>query len=173
MPTPDPTRPNEYPAAADAERRLLRHTIATLAYRGAKSLAGAPDTFARLRVGDSTRTPAQILAHVGDLMDWALSLAQGRQTWNDSTPLAWSDEVDRFFRSLAAVDEFLASPQPLGCPAALLFQGPIADALTHVGQIALLRRLGGAPVRGENYLKARIQIGRVGPAQPPPRYEFD
>jgi hypothetical protein len=157
----------------DADRQLLRHTLATLAYRGSKALATAPDTFAQLRIGDATRTPAQILAHIGDLLEWALCLAHGRQTWHNSTPMAWNDEVDRFFRSLAELDDYLASDQPLGYPAARLFQGPIADALTHVGQITMLRRLDGAPIRGENYFKADIEIGRVGPLQTPPRYEFD
>jgi len=93
--------------------------------------------------------------------------------WNDSAPLPWAEEVGRFFAGLAAFDEYLASDGPLQSPAEALFQGPIADALAHVGQIALLRRLAGTPVRGENYHKAEIVSGRVGPEQAPARREFD
>src|SRR5207244_2176724 len=124
--------------------------LATVAYRGAKALRNAPAGFAGFRVGETSRTPAQILAHVGDLFDWALALAKGAQVWHDAEPLAWDLEVDRFFAALRAFDGYLASDEPLGFPAERLFQGPVADALTHIGQLTMLRRLAGAAVRGEN-----------------------
>ena len=123
--------------------------------------------------GESTRTPAQILAHLGDLLDWALSLAEGKEVWHDSPPLSWEQGTARFFAALEAFDQRLASDAPLACSAEGLFQGPIADSLTHVGQIAMLRRLAGCPVRGENYLRAEISIGRVGPEQAKPKREFE
>ncbi len=160
-------------AQSRSERELLRHTLATLAYRGGKALRGAPEGFAEFQVGDKTRTPGAILAHIGDLLDWALSLAKGAQKWHNSPALAWKDGTDRFFAAVGALDKFLASDTPLGTPAGELFQGPVADAFTHVGQISMLRRLAGAPVRGENYLRADIAIGRVGPKQSAPKQEFD
>lgn len=160
-------------ANADARREMLRHTLATLAYRGGKTLRDAPEDFGSFRAGETTRTPAEILAHVGDLLDWAHNLARGSDAGHNSTPLPWEDEVSRFFAELEKLDSYLASGAPLGSPAEKLFQGPIADALTHVGQIALLRRMAGAPVRGENYFKAEIAAGRVGPEQAAPRREFD
>jgi hypothetical protein len=155
------------------KRELLRHTVATLAYRGGKAVANAPQGFDQFRANDSTRTPGQILAHIGDLLDWGLSIAKGQQTWNNSTPLAWGDEIARFFAALEAFDSYLGSDAPLHAPEEKLFQGPIADALTHVGQIALLRRMAGGPIRGENYFRAGIEAGRVGSDQPKPRVEFD
>jgi hypothetical protein len=156
-----------------SERELLRHTLATLAYRCGKALRDAPEGFAEFHVGDKTRTPGAILAHLGDLLDWALSLAKGPQKWHNSPTLPWKDGTDRFFAALQALDDFLASDAPLGTPSGKLFQGPIADAFTHVGQVSMLRRLAGAPVRGENYLRADIAIGRVGPKQSGPKQEFD
>jgi hypothetical protein len=155
----------------DSKRDLLRHTLATLAYRGGKTLRDAPATFAGFRAGEKTRTPAEILAHVGDLLDWALSLVKGKQAWNSSQPLPWDQEVQRFHTGLAALDTFLAS-SVAACPAEKLFQGPIADALTHIGQIAMLRRLAGSPVRPENYFQAGITAGRVGADQAAPAQEF-
>jgi hypothetical protein len=162
------------PAAhgAPSARELLRHTVATLTYRAAKAVRAAPESFATWIAGETTRTPAQILAHCGDLMDWALSIARGDETWHDSAPQHWDAEVARFFAATTRFDEFLASDAPLAVPAERLFQGPVADALTHVGQIAMLRRLSGAPVRGENYSKADIVAGRTGPDQTPPHREF-
>ena len=157
----------------DPARQLLRHALATLAYRGGKVVRGAPDSFADFRASDKTRTPGQILAHIGDLLDWALSIARGNQQWRESQPLAWKDEVRRFFAGLEALDKHLSSESGPLESAAKLFQGPVADALTHVGQIAMLRRLAGAPVRGENYFVADIAAGRVGAEQPAPRREFD
>jgi hypothetical protein len=158
---------------ADHARQLLRHTVATVAYRGGKALRGAPDSFATFAVGESPRAPAKILAHMGDLFDWALSMASGEAAWHDSQPLAWDAEVARFFASLKKFDDYLASPEPLHSPAEGLFQGPIADALTHIGQLAMLRRLAGCPIKGENYFKAEIATGRVGAEQSAPRREFD
>ena len=158
--------------ATDDARVLLRHTLATLAYRGRKAVAGAPAGFAEFQVAVATRTPGQILAHIGDLFDWALSLADGQHRWHDSSPLPWEEETARFFEALRKFDQRLASHAPLECPAERLFQGPVADALTHIGQISLLRRLAGAPVRAENYFKADIAVGRVGPEQSSPRIEF-
>jgi len=158
---------------SDGARGLLRHTLATLAYRGAKAVRDAPDGFAEFRIGDNSRTPGQILAHIGDLLDWALWLAQGEHKWHDSAPLDWERGTLRFFAALEAFGACLASELPLACPPEKLFQGPIADALTHVGQIAMLRRLAGSPVRGENYFRARIGVDRVGADQPAAVQEFE
>jgi hypothetical protein len=157
----------------DDKRQVLRHTVATLAYRGGKAVANAPAGFNEFRVNERTRSPGEILSHIGDLLDWALSMAEGRQAWRDSKVLSWDDQVARFFRALETFDTYMASDAPLGVPVEKLFQGPIADALTHVGQICMLRRMAGAPVRGENYFKAEIEIGRVGADQSDRRFEFE
>ena len=159
--------------ASDPKRDLFRHTLATLAYRGGKALRSAPAEFAAYRADDKGRTPVQILAHMGYLLDWSLSVAKGNEEWHNSAPLAWDQEVQRFFAALERFDAYLASDAPLVESAEKLFQGPIADALTHVGQIAMLRRMAGCAVRGENYHRAEIAAGRVGPDQAPPRREFD
>jgi hypothetical protein len=157
----------DYPA-----RQLLRHTLATLAYRGGKALRGAPAEFATFDAGSKCRTPGQILAHLGDLLDWALSIAQGKQEWHDSPPLPWHQGAHRFFSALTALDEYLASNEPLQVAPERLFQGAIADSLAHVGQINILRRLAGCPIKGENYYVAEITVGRVSADQAPPRREF-
>ena len=157
----------------DPKRELLRHILATIAYRGGKAIRGAPETFSVFSVCAGSRTPVQILAHVGDLLDWACSTAKGAERWHVSEPLEWPAEVARFFASLDDLDRCLASEGPLAVPVEKLVQGPVADALTHVGQLAMLRRIAGAAIRGENYVKAEIVIGRVGVDQALPRREFD
>jgi hypothetical protein len=159
--------------ASDPKRDLFRHTLATLAYRGGKAVRGAPPEFAAYRAAETGRTPVRILAHIGDLLDWSLSVAKGKEGWFNSAPLPWDQEVQRFYAALARFDAYLGSDEPLHESAEKLFQGPIADALTHVGQIAMLRRMAGCAMRGENYHRAEIAAGRVGPDQTPPRREFD
>ena len=156
-------------------RESLRHSVATLAYRCGKSVRGAPASIADFKAGPTTRTPLDILHHIGDLLDWTLRMARGDGGWEERPTRPWHDEVKRFFESLRALDDYLASDGPLATPAEKLFQGPIADALTHTGQINLLRRLAGLAVRGENYRRADIEAGRVGPDQvpPDPAAEFD
>jgi hypothetical protein len=159
-------------STSDPKRELLRHSLATLAYRGGKAVRNASEGFAMFQADNGVRTPGQILTHIGDLMDWGLSMANGKREWHDSKPLPWKEEVERFFASLKKFDDFLASNEPMQAPPEKLFQGPIADALTHVGQIAILRRLAGAAVKGENYYKAEIVVGRVGADQAQPKLEF-
>jgi hypothetical protein len=156
---------------SDSGRDFLRHTVATLAYRGGKAVRDAPPEFAGYDGG--TRTPAKILAHIGDLLDWALSMADGSRQWHDSEPLPWADECTRFFAALKKLDDYLASDAPISCPLEKLFQGPVADALAHTGQLAMLRRMSGAPMKSENYFAADVAAGRVGREQTPPKREFD
>jgi hypothetical protein len=156
----------------DSSRQLLRHTLATLAYRAAKPLGDAPESFCKFRPAEGARTAVEIVAHMGDLFDWALSSAQGQERWRSSEPQPWREETARFFAALAAFDAYLASDAPLHATAERLFQAPIADALTHVGQIALMRRLAAAPVRPENYSVAQITVGVVGAEQPAAVHEF-
>lgn len=159
--------------AIDPERALLRHTIATLAYRGGKAVRGVPESFSVFEVGDPPKTPGRILAHIGDLLDWALTMCDGKQAWRDTAPQSWSQDSARFHAALERLDARIAGGGDLGVSADGLFQGPIADALTHVGQINMLRRLAGVPVRGENYYRAEIVAGRVRAEQAAPRKEFD
>ena len=157
----------------DDKRALLRHAVATVAYRGGKAVRCAPASFATFSPDGSPRTPAKILAHIGDLYDWALTQAKGAEAWNDSTPLAWDREVERFHATLKRFDDYLASDAPLAATAEKIFQGAIADSLAHVGQLAMLRRLAGANMKSENYSRAEIVTGRVGAEQTPARREFD
>lgn len=153
------------------DRELLRHALAVLAYRGGKSLRGAKPGFAAFDSG-SGHTPLVILAHLGDLLDWALTHARGEPRWVSAPLATWDEQVLRFFASLGALDAYLASDAPLRCDIGRLLAGPIADALTHVGQLMMLRRTSGDPVYGENYFVAEIVTGRVGPDQAPPVRPF-
>jgi hypothetical protein len=157
------------------DREFLRHTVATLAYRAAKAMRDAPPSFAAFRAAPSARTPLEIVAHMGDLFDWALTLSAGAPAWHDSVPQPWAEECARFFAAVAAFDDVLASDHTVRYELTRLFQGPVADALTHTGQLTMLRRLHGAPIKGESYNRAEILAGRVGPEQTPanPRYEFE
>ncbi|MEZ5345281.1 MAG: hypothetical protein R2681_06980 [Pyrinomonadaceae bacterium] len=155
------------------ERDFIRHTLATVAYRGGKTLRDAPRRFADFKAGDSTKSPLEILSHIGDLYDWALSQAKGNEVWTNSKTLEWDDEVARFFESLDKFDEYIRSGSEIHVPFEQLFQGPIADSLTHIGQLAMLRRLADSPIKGENYARAKIEKGLLGIDQKAPKFEFD
>jgi hypothetical protein len=160
-------------ALRDPVRDFLRHTLATIAYRAAKVERDAAPSFANFQIGHGARTPVQLVAHLGDLFDWALTLVQGKSDYKQSTPQQWRKEVARFHASLEALDVYLASDEPLGIGADKLFQGPIADALTHVGQLAMLRRQADAPVRSESFARSDIVPGRLGIEQTKSPFEFD
>lgn len=151
---------------------LLRHGIATVAYRGGKVLRDVPPGFGAFDAGSGARTPAQIVAHMGDLFDWAATMIRGQVAWVESPEQDWARLVERFFVSLAAVDTLLDEHPVDQTSLQTLLRGPVADALTHVGQLAMLRRMAGEPIRGENYARARITTGRVGRDQAPAVREF-
>jgi hypothetical protein len=155
------------------KRELLRHTVATLAYRCGKALRDAPPWYANFHASPTSRTPLQILSHVCDLFAWALHLADGEFKWVDHVTGTWDQEVSLFFELLQRFDDRLASDRPLGYTTEVIFQGPVADALTHTGQLTMLRRMAGSPVRGESYARAEISVGRVGADQSSKRVEFD
>lgn len=155
------------------ERALLRHMLATLAYRGGKVLRGAPDGFGAFKPAGVFNTPLALVAHIADLIEWSRRFCDGdEESYRVSTPAGWDAEVDRFFAALAALDARVVDPAPTNVSLDRLFQAPIADALTHIGQLALLRRMAGDPVPGEAYRAAPIAAGRVGPDQGPPGREF-
>jgi hypothetical protein len=154
---------------------MLRHANATIAYRGAKALRGAPPEFAHFKAGPTTRTPLEILAHIGDLLEVSAARLRGPAQWREVPPDTWELQVARFHAALASIDEALASDGPIDVPLDRWYQGPFADALTHIGQLAMLRRMSGAPMKGEAYFYADIRPGRVGSDQTPAdaKYEFD
>lgn len=163
------------PADDPTTRLFLRHTLATLAYRAGKTVRGTPAAFGAYRSAPGSPSVVEIVAHMGDLMDWVLRMLQGKPQWTSAVPLEWDAEIARFFTALAAVDHYLASGASIAFEPARVFQGGLADALTHTGQLAMLRRLSGYKMKGESYARADIEVGRVGIDQVPadPRAEFD
>ncbi|MEO6711251.1 MAG: hypothetical protein ABI054_13010 [Planctomycetota bacterium] len=159
--------------APDSARGLLRHALATLAYRAEKVVRDPPRGFSVLRTDPTARTPLELVGHLGDLLEWAETLARGDAKWKASSLGDWEKDLARFFAALARLDELLASDAALGGTTEQIFQGPIADAFTHVGQLALLRRCAGAPVKPESFARAEIATGRVGRDQSSIRKEFE
>jgi hypothetical protein len=151
---------------------VVRHLLATLAYRAAKVLREVPADFSGRTFGTPTRRPVQIVAHMADLMAWGVTLAKGDPAWHAGGSEDWHVEVARFFSGLDALDRALQA-QPFVGSIEHLIQGPLADALTHVGQLAMLRGMAGSPVRPESYARAEIVAGRVSLHQAPPGREFD
>jgi hypothetical protein len=147
--------------ALDTKRELFRHVVATVAYRGGIAISDAPENFYMFRVNETMRTPGELLAHIGDLLKGSLYLVKGELVYLTSAPLTWEEEITRFFSAVKEFDSYLASDAPLACPMEKLIQGPIGDALTHVGQIVMLRRMAGKPVRVDAYFTAEIVAGNV------------
>jgi hypothetical protein len=156
---------------SNPDSTLLRHAVATLAYRASKVLRDFPTDAATLRATPATRTPLELVSHLGDLLEWATAMAQGESRWSAAQTADWAQASARFFAGLSALDTELARDHGRERLEQIL-QGPIADALTHVGQLALLRGMHGAPVRPESYARAEIRAGQVGREQPLPRKEF-
>jgi hypothetical protein len=148
--------------SVDAKRELLRHMVATVAYRGGIAVSGAPEGFATFRVSEGARAPGEILAHIGDLLEGSFYLLKGELVYLTSSPLPWGKEVSRFFSAAKRLDSYLASDAPLACPVEKLVQGPVGDALTHIGQVVMLRRMAGSPICAESYFTAEIVPGSVG-----------
>ena len=151
------------------KRKLLNHFLAALAYRTQKALRAAPEDFGSFRVAEGVRTPAELVRHMASLLGYARTFFVGGHYWPE--PLAsFTEEIERFHEMLGLLAQHLRNGDELqeGMTEERLLQGPFSDAMTHAGQLALLRRLAGAPVAPENFIVAEIRAERLGPDQAEP-----
>lgn len=147
-----------YDAGEMSMQYIIRHFVATLVYRGRRVLHGLPLSVSASRPKASVRTPHEILIHVNEVLSFAhAQLDPSAQTWPASGN--WNMEVERYFRVLAMIDELLEEREPPGDVCPRLLQGPLADAMLHLGQIGIFRRMEGHPVVAEDYYAADIQVG--------------
>jgi hypothetical protein len=152
----------------DVKRHMLRHFLAALAYRTQKALRGAPDGFADYRAGNDVRTPTELVRHMTSVLGYARTFFIGGSYWPDPLP-TFQDEIERFHEMLASLREHLESDSRLnGLTEEQLLQGQFSDAMTHAGQLAMLRRLHGAPVQSENFIHAAISPENLTADQPDP-----
>jgi hypothetical protein len=152
----------------DPKRALLVHFLAALAYRTQKALRGAPTEFALFEAGNRSRPPQELVRHMTDVLGYARTCLTGG-TYRALPLPTMADEVQRFHDVLQDLGKLLMSGAPLGViTEEQLLQGPFADAMTHAGQLALLRRLAGEPVPPESFVDAAIRSDRLGPDQPEP-----
>jgi hypothetical protein len=152
----------------DAQRALLKHFLAAIAYRAQKALRGAPDSFADFKAGVNVRTPHEIIWHMAGVLGYARTFFQPG-VWQPDRLDNFDDEIRRFHLVLEGLGSLLEQETPRnGITLEQLLQGPLADAMTHVGQLAMLRRLAGSPVCPENFIYAMILAGNVSPDQAMP-----
>ena len=150
------------------KRALLRHFLAALAYRTQKALRDAPADFGSFRAVDGVRTPSELVRHMTSVLGYARTLYEGGRYWPDPLP-SLVDEITRFHEMLQDLAHHVETGSLLeGMTEERLLQGPLSDAMTHAGQLAMLRRLAGAPVAPENFVRAEIDPERLGPDQAGP-----
>ena len=158
---------------AEGKNELIRHLLATLVYRTTKIIHDAPENYPNTSIGNNVRTPEKILGHINSLIqltnrfwspDKPVSMANLRK---QSSKKGWEREVELFYQLSAQFDETLSTyTTPRKYSPEKILQGPLMDAFTHVGQLALLRRMAGSPIKGESYWMADVKTGQVGPDQP-------
>jgi hypothetical protein len=153
----------------DDKRSLLRHFLGALAYRTQKAVRGAPASFGSFRAGNQSRTPIELVRHMTSVLGYARTFFVGGSYRPEALP-DFAAEVTRFHAMLEDLSRHLEAGTPLqGTTPEQLLQGPLADVMTHVGQLAMLRRLAGSPVAPENFIVAAIDPANLGPNQPEPR----
>ena len=151
----------------DRDRELLRHVLAAIAYRTQKALRDAPEHYASFSAGNRVRTPTELVRHMAGLMGYVRTFFEGGSYRPEPLP-TFQEEVDRFHGLLEVVGKLLSTGAPCSLSTEQLLQGPFADTLTHVGQLAMLRRLADSPVAPENFIYADIRADRLQADQPPP-----
>ena len=153
----------------DRDRELLRHFLAAIAYRTQKALRGAPEHYPAFSAGNRVRTPVELIRHMTSLMGYVRTFVVGGSSPVKPDPLpTFKEEVARFHEMLEAVGALLSGDAKCSLTTEQLLQGPFADTMTHVGQLAMLRRLADAPVAPENFIYADIRAERLDADQPPP-----
>ena len=150
---------------SETDRGLLRHFLAAVAYRTQKAVRDAPDEFADFRVAPGVRTPHQLLRHMSDVLGYARTTFQGG-SWRANTLPGFGNEIARFHENLEALAHEIETASHGNVTPGQLLQGPLADVMTHSGQLAMLRRLSGSPIPPENFIVAQIDADNVGADQP-------
>jgi hypothetical protein len=149
-------------------RALLQHFLAALAYRTQKALRGAPESYAEFRAGTNVRTPHELLWHMTGVIGYARTMLHGGAFTPPRLP-AFAEEIERFHTTLQALhDDFADAALQARITDEQFLQGPLSDAMTHAGQLAILRRLAGSPVASENFIFADIRVSNLGASQPDP-----
>lgn len=148
-------------------KETLRHFLASIAYRATKATKNAPETYPDLYIGKGVRTPLRILHHITGVLTYAHSFFEYYETTR-SEPKSWNHEVGKFYDILSKLDKSFREKNPSGVTEEQLLQGPLSDAMTHIGQLLMLRRMADSPVPSENFIYADIRKGEVGPNQPDP-----
>ena len=151
------------------ERRLLRHFLAALAYRTQKALRDAPVEFAEFNPGNSVRSPRELVRHMTSVLGYARTYFVGGQYRPAALP-SFHEEVVRFHEMVESLASHIDTDDPIAdqTTAEALLQGPLSDAMTHAGQLAMLRRLAASPVAPENFIVADIDGQRLGMNQAAP-----
>jgi hypothetical protein len=144
----------------ECKRQLLRHLLGTIDFRLSVAIVDAPDGFADFSLASDVRTPGEILAHIGDLIEGSLCILKNEMRYLNTPPSDWNADVERIRRLTRELDEYLASDAQLAVPVEKLIQGPFGDALTHVGQLVMLRRAAGSPIAQVGYFEAEIVPGQ-------------
>ena len=153
----------------DRDCELLRHFLAAIAYRTQKALRDAPAHYPTFSAGNRVRTPLELIHHMTSLMGYVRTLFVGGSYPIKPDPLpTFKEEIARFHEMLEAVGALLDCGASCSISTEQLLQGPFADTMTHVGQLAMLRRLADSPVPPENFIYADIRGDRLDPNQPPP-----
>ena len=146
-------------------RQLLQHFLAALAYRTQKALREAPDHFADFRAGPTVRTPKELVRHMTGVIGYAQTMLRGG-TFAPPDLDSFDAEIDRFHAILAKLrDDFGDSALTTSISDQQFLQGPLSDAMTHAGQLAMLRRISGSPVPSENFIFADVRSDNVSRSQ--------
>lgn len=133
----------------------LRCYLAGLVFRFEHVTAGTGEEFAKFEAGHGVRTPQQIVRHMTGLVLLARDQFEevaGRRP----EPLPWPEEKSRFVATVWDFDTLVSKGSGLredrSIPSmAHVWNGPLSDLMTHVGQLATLRRLAGDPVPAVRY----------------------
>jgi len=152
----------------NVSRHLLQHFLAALAYRTQKALRDAPQGFDAFTAGENVRSPHQLLWHMTSVIGYARTMLRGG-TFSPPGLATLEEEIVRFHDTLRALhDDFGDESLTAQISDEQFLQGPLSDAMTHAGQLAMLRRMFGSPVASENFIFAAVHTDNVSASQAEP-----
>ena len=146
---------------------MLRHFLASITYRATKAIKNVPETYPAHDLGKGVKTPLRILHHITGVLTYAHSFFEHYDTTHIDVK-SWDAEVGEFYSILSKLDKSIQEKKPKEVTEEQLLQGPLSDAMTHIGQLSMLRRLADSPLPSENFIFADVRKGAVGPNQPDP-----
>ncbi len=136
---------------------FIQHFLKVLSYRFEKAIHNAAESYPKHASGHGIRTPLELLGHMNGVLEFAISSLKNQPRRNIPEQ-SWQEQITLYYEKLKELNQLMQENSFDTDTLERILQGPLADAMTHIGQLAMMRRLANSAIAGENYFAADMSL---------------